>query len=220
MSHPPFRADQVGSLLRPAWLAENRKRWRCGEIDSATLRDLEDRAIRDCVAAQERIGLSAVTDGEFRRDWWHLDFLSAFEGVELRDNAGERFKVGDRPDEQPPIATVVDRIHCSKPIMAEDFAFLKSVTQRLAKMTIPSPSMLYLRGGRNAVSRDAYVAAMPPGRRLLDVSATRRCIVRSYMCERMPRRPRRRVQRCATGCIAVTSTHRRRLRRAAISLPP
>lgn len=156
MSHPPFRADQVGSLLRPGWLAENRKRWRCGEIDSATLRDLEDRAIRDCVAAQERIGLAAVTDGEFRRDWWHLDFLSGFEGVELRDNGGERFKVGDRHDEQPPIATVTDRIRCSKPIMAEDFAFLKSLTDRVPKMTIPSPSMLYLRGGRNAVSRDAY----------------------------------------------------------------
>ncbi|MGE0311183.1 MAG: 5-methyltetrahydropteroyltriglutamate--homocysteine S-methyltransferase [Lautropia sp.] len=156
MSRPPFRADQVGSLLRPAWLAENRARWRRGDIDSATLRDLEDRAIRDCVFAQERIGLAAVTDGEFRRDWWHLDFLSAFEGVELRDNAGERFKVDDRHDEQPPIAVVTDRIHCSKPIMAEDFGFLASVTTRVPKMTIPSPSMLYLRGGRNAVSRAAY----------------------------------------------------------------
>ena len=142
-------------MLRPDWLSAARSQWRRGEVDAATLAATEDRAVREAVQRQEAAGLQSITDGEFRRDWWHLDFLSQLDGVTLQDNAGPKFKIAGQ-SEQPPIATVTGKIGCSAPIMAADFAFLKSVTQRTAKMTIPSPSMLHLRGGRAAISRQAY----------------------------------------------------------------
>ena len=152
----PFRADQVGSLLRPPALAETRQRFKRGEADAETLREAEDRAIAEAVRRQEAIGLQGITDGEFRRDWWHLDFLSMLDGVTLKDNAGPKFQTGEHGGEQPPIATVTGRIGCSRPVMADHFAYLKSVTTRTPKMTIPSPSMLHLRGGRAAISREVY----------------------------------------------------------------
>jgi 5-methyltetrahydropteroyltriglutamate--homocysteine methyltransferase len=155
MPSAPFRADQVGSLLRPAELAATRAAFRRGEVDAAQLRGAEDQAIRAAVRRQEAAGLQSITDGEFRRDWWHLDFLSQLEGVTLKDNPGPKFSIGGQ-SEQPPIATVTGRIACRAPIMVDDFAFLKSVTSRTPKMTIPSPSMLHLRGGRAAISRAAY----------------------------------------------------------------
>jgi len=151
----PYRADQVGSLLRPAWLSEARQQARCGELDATALAVIEDRAIFEAVQRQEKIGLQSITDGEFRRDWWHLDFLARLEGVTLQENPGPKFKVAGQ-GEQPPIATVTGKIACSGPIMADHFAFLKSVTTRTAKMTIPSPSMLHLRGGRAAISSAVY----------------------------------------------------------------
>jgi len=150
---PPFRADQVGSLLRPAALADTRARWRQGAVSAAALRAAEDAAIRAAVAKQEAIGLQGITDGEFRRDWWHLDFLSRLEGVTLQKNPGPKF---GGTEEQPPIPTVTGKIRCAGPIMVDDFAFLKSVTRKTAKMTIPSPSMLHLRGGRASISREIY----------------------------------------------------------------
>jgi 5-methyltetrahydropteroyltriglutamate--homocysteine methyltransferase len=152
---PPFRADQVGSLLRPDWLSAARARWKAGELDTEALRDTEDRAVREAVKRQQDVGLQGITDGEFRRDWWHLDFLGQLDGVRLQDNPGPKFKIAGQ-SEQPPIATVTGRIACSRPIMADHFAFLKSVTTGTAKMTIPSPSMLHLRGGRAAISREVY----------------------------------------------------------------
>jgi 5-methyltetrahydropteroyltriglutamate--homocysteine methyltransferase len=152
----PFRADQVGSLLRPDWLAVERARFKRGEIDAALLRATEDRAVTEAVRKQEAIGLQGITDGEFRRDWWHLDFLAQLDGVTLRENPGPKFQTGEHGGEQPPIATVTGRIGCSRPIMADDFAYLKTQTTRTPKMTIPSPSMLHLRGGRAAISREAY----------------------------------------------------------------
>ena len=154
MMPPPFRADQVGSLLRPAALAETRARFKRGELDAATLRAAEDAAITEAVRRQEAIGLQGITDGEFRRDWWHLDFLAQLDGVTLQDNAGPKFKIAGQ--EQPPIATVTGRIGCSRPVMADDVAFLARTTTRTPKMTIPSPSMLHLRGGRASISRDVY----------------------------------------------------------------
>jgi methionine synthase II (cobalamin-independent) len=151
----PFRADQVGSLLRPAALAEQRGRWKAGELDAATLRRAEDAAISEAVRRQEAAGLESITDGEFRRDWWHLDFLARLDGVTLQQNPGPKFRI-EGQSEQPPIATVTGRIACSAPIMADDFAYLKSVTTKTAKMTIPSPSMLHLRGGRAAISKEIY----------------------------------------------------------------
>jgi len=150
---PPYRADQVGSLLRPAELAGARKQWKQGALSAAKLKEIEDRAIREAVKKQEEIGLRAVTDGEFRRDWWHLDFLEQLDGVKTIANPGPKF---GGTEEQPPIATVVGKVGCSRPIMADHFAFLKSVAKATPKFTIPSPSMLHLRGGRNAIAKDAY----------------------------------------------------------------
>jgi len=152
-SAPPFRADHVGSLLRPPELAAARAGYRNGELAAEALREIEDAAIRAAVARQESIGLQGITDGEYRRDWWHLDFLAGLEGVTLRENPGPKF---GGTDEQPPIATVTGRVRCTRPIMVDHFAFLKSATTRTAKFTIPSPSMLHLRGGRAAISREAY----------------------------------------------------------------
>ena len=152
---PPFRADQVGSLLRPESLAHTRARFKRGEIAADALREAEDRAVRDAVRRQQDVGLRAVTDGEFRRDWWHLDFLSQLDGVTLKHNEGEKFKIAGQ-SEQPPIPIVTGRVACSRPIMVEDFRFLKSVTTQVPKMTIPSPSMLHLRGGRAAIDKTVY----------------------------------------------------------------
>jgi len=150
----PFRADQVGSLLRPADLAQARRRFKAGQLAAGELAAIEDRAIRDAVRRQQDIGLQGITDGEFRRDWWHLDFLSRLDGVVLQENPGAKFNA--EGSEQPPIAAVTGKVACSQPIMASDFAFLKSVTTGTPKMTIPSPSMLHLRGGRAAISQQAY----------------------------------------------------------------
>jgi 5-methyltetrahydropteroyltriglutamate--homocysteine methyltransferase len=155
MTPPPFRADQVGSLLRPASLAEARARWKRGDLGADALREIEDRAIAEHVRRQESIGLQGITDGEFRRDWWHLDFLGQLDGVTLTENAGQKFKFAGQ-SEQPPIASVTGRVACTRPIMAEHFSYLKSVTKGTPKMTIPSPSMLHLRGGRAAVSKEVY----------------------------------------------------------------
>jgi 5-methyltetrahydropteroyltriglutamate--homocysteine methyltransferase len=141
---PPFHADQVGSLLRPAGLAEARRK-----KDAAFQQD----AIRKVVAKQEAIGLQGITDGEFSRDWWHLDFLSELGGVTLRENPGPGF---GGAGEQPPIPVVTGKLRYQREIMVGDFLFLKKTTSRTAKFTIPSPSMLHLRGGRAGISRDAY----------------------------------------------------------------
>ena len=151
----PFRADQVGSLLRPDWLADARRRWKAGELDAAGLKTTEDRAIVEAVRHQEAIGLQSITDGEFRRDWWHLDFLASLSGVTLQQNPGPKFKI-EGQSEQPPIPTVTGRIACTGPIMVDHYAFLKSATTKTAKMTIPSPSMLHLRGGRASISKQIY----------------------------------------------------------------
>ena len=144
---PPFRADHVGSLLRPPGLTQARK------SRSANLKEIQEAAIREIVRKQEAIGLQAVTDGEFSRDWWHLDFLSQLEGVTARENPGPKF---GGTEEQPPIPQVTGKLRYARPIMVDDFAFLRKSTGRVAKFTIPSPSMLHLRAGRAGISREAY----------------------------------------------------------------
>ena len=150
---PPFRADQVGSLLRPAPLAAARARFKRGELSAIELRDIENESIRALVAREESVGLRSITDGELRRDYWHIDFLRQLDGVTIAESSGPKF---GGTEEQPPVATVTGRVGCSRPIMVDDYAFLKSVTRRTAKHTIPSPSMLHLRGGRNSVSKTVY----------------------------------------------------------------
>jgi len=151
-STPPFRADHVGSLLRPAELRAAREKAKAGSITPAELRQVEDRCISAAVAKQESLGLQPVTDGEYRRDFWHLDFIRGFEGVGVTAPAGMTFKA----DDVPPMATVTGRVRCARPIMTDHFTYLKSVAKGTPKLTIPSPAMLHMRGGRNAVSRDVY----------------------------------------------------------------
>lgn len=151
---PPFRADQVGSLLRAPELREARVRRRRGEISPEALREVEDRAIRDAIAKQEAIGLQAVTDGEFRRDWWHVDFLTGFAGVE---STTAPLVVGFKDtEEQPPMLRVTSRVRRTRPIFVDSFKFMQAATTRTAKQTIPAPAMLHLRPGRAGISRDAY----------------------------------------------------------------
>jgi 5-methyltetrahydropteroyltriglutamate--homocysteine methyltransferase len=145
---PPFRADQVGSLLRPRELAEARK-----TLKGDKLREIEDRCIREAISRQESVGLQAVTDGEFRRDWWHLDFMAQLDGVTAIPNPGPKF---GGTEEQPPIPSVTGKVGCSKPIMVDHFEFLKRNTKQTAKFTLPSPAMLHLRGGRSSISKQIY----------------------------------------------------------------
>src|SRR6478609_1772055 len=155
---PPFRADQVGSLLRPAELIEARAKAKRGEIDAAGLREVEDRCIRAAIAKQESLGLQAVTDGEFRRDWWHVDFLAGFDGVE---GYAAPLVVGFMDtEEQPPMIRVSGKVKRTRPIFVESFRFMKSAvvnaSRHTAKQTIPAPAMLHLRPGRSGISKEAY----------------------------------------------------------------
>jgi 5-methyltetrahydropteroyltriglutamate--homocysteine methyltransferase len=150
---PPFRADQVGSLLRPKELAQARAGFKQGLISGERLAELEDIHIRNAIQKQEAVGLQSITDGEFRRDWWHLDFLTQLDGVAAVANPGPKF---GGTGEQPPIPSVTGKVGCSKPIMVGDFIFLKQNTKHTAKLTIPSPAMLHLRGGRGSISKAVY----------------------------------------------------------------
>jgi 5-methyltetrahydropteroyltriglutamate--homocysteine methyltransferase len=158
-TEPPFRADHVGSLLRPPALLDARAEHAAGRLDDAGLRATEDAAIRAAVAAQERIGLRAATDGEFRRTSWHMDFIYRLGGISRTD---ERIRVhmhnaaGDNDFTTAGLA-VDGRIRLDEPIFADDFRFLAdTVTTAVPKLTIPSPSMVHYRGGSTAVDRTVY----------------------------------------------------------------
>ena len=151
---PPFRADHVGSLLRPHELHELREKVRAGKAAAAELKAAEDKAIREVVKLQEDVGIQSVTDGEFRRDWWHIDFLHGFDGVELShgDIYGEaKFK---GTSEQPPMMLIDGKIRRSKPSMLSHFQFLKSVVKKgTPKFTMPSPAMLHARADRASLKK-------------------------------------------------------------------
>jgi 5-methyltetrahydropteroyltriglutamate--homocysteine methyltransferase len=155
---PFFRADQVGSLLRPAAVHDARARFARGEIDGAALRAVEDAAIREVVAHQERIGLPVVTDGEFRRENWYAGFIGALQGVEIREAVNPAFK--DDPGHEiaykPKNVVTVGKLSHPGPVLAADYAFTASVATRPAKITMPSPSRLHFHGGRGVVSTDVY----------------------------------------------------------------
>jgi 5-methyltetrahydropteroyltriglutamate--homocysteine methyltransferase len=154
---PPFRADHVGSFLRPRALLEARDRRKRGEIDQAALRTVEDEAIREIVRFQEDLGLQGITDGEFRRTYFHIDFLEQLAGIEVKGGIAVSFHSNaGNIDFAPPVMHVIDRIRHVKPIQRADFEFLQSVTKRTPKVTIPSPTMLHFRGGRGAISKAAY----------------------------------------------------------------
>ena len=153
-SRPPFRADHVGSLLRPTALKEARSRHQEGAISDAELRRTEDAEIKKIIAKQEEIGLQSITDGEFRRSWWHFDFLKKLDGVEgFRAAEGIQFHgIHTRAEG----LRVVGRVGFSDHPMIEHFKFLKANTKQTPKMTIPSPSVLHFRGGRKEISTRVY----------------------------------------------------------------
>jgi 5-methyltetrahydropteroyltriglutamate--homocysteine methyltransferase len=152
---PPFRADHVGSLLRPGSLKEARARRERGEISAADLTAAEDAAVERIIARQGEVGLRSATDGEFRRAMWHFDFLERLDGVEsFRSDHGIAFKGGI--ETQPKGLRVVGKVGFSGHPMLEHFRFLRERTRATAKMTIPSPSVLHFRGGRRAIDPAIY----------------------------------------------------------------
>ena len=158
-TEPPFRADHVGSLLRPQELLDARARHAAGRLDAAGLRAIEDDSIRDVVRLQHEAGLQSATDGEFRRASWHMDFIYALDGI---SKAPGELKVEFRNEEGTidftPAAMHVDgRIALAETIFGDDFAFLRDTVHGVTpKLTIPSPSMVHYRGGRTAIDESIY----------------------------------------------------------------
>ena len=156
---PPYRADHVGSLLRPPELLQAREDFAGDRISADELRAIEDDAIRDVVKLQEDVGLQSATDGEFRRASWHMDFIYQLGGIsKAPGNLTVKFHNAEGDIEWTPAATHVgSRITLEKPIFAEHFQFLlQCVTSATPKLTIPSPSMVHYRGGKAAVDPDVY----------------------------------------------------------------
>ena len=151
---PPFRADHVGSILRTAPIKEARAKREKGELSPAQLEEIEDREIEKIIRKQEEIGLQLATDGEFRRSWWHFDFFTMLDGVELYElDHGIQFH-GVQTKAQS--IRVVGKLGFSNHPMLEHFKFLKSHTRVVPKMTIPSPSVLHFRLEPGAVNKKLY----------------------------------------------------------------
>ncbi|HEY5389124.1 MAG TPA: hypothetical protein VIJ83_01110, partial [Solirubrobacteraceae bacterium] len=151
-SEPPFRADHVGSLLRPPALLAARAEHAAGRIDGEQLRAVEDDAVRSAIALQEEVGLRAVTDGELRRASWHMDFIYALGGIDRSDEMAVRSTFqnpGGTLEFAPPMAVVRSPITLERTIFAEAFEFLAGEVSpgSTPKLTIPSPSMVHYRGG-------------------------------------------------------------------------
>jgi 5-methyltetrahydropteroyltriglutamate--homocysteine methyltransferase len=156
---PPYRADHVGSLLRPQRLLQAREDLEAGRIDADELRAVEDDAIRDAVRKQEEIGLQSATDGEFRRESWHMDFIYQLDGITKEaGHISVKFHNEQGDIEFTPAALHVDgRLGVSRTIFGDAFEFLRdTVTQNVPKLTIPSPSMVHYRGGKAAIDEDVY----------------------------------------------------------------
>jgi 5-methyltetrahydropteroyltriglutamate--homocysteine methyltransferase len=157
---PPFRADHVGSLLRPENLLRARERRAAGEIGADELRAVEDDAIRDVVRMQHDVGLRSATDGEFRRTSWHMDFIYRIGGIHSTDEKIQvHFRNADGELDFEAAALAVDApIRLTETIFGDDFSFLKSIVapDATAKLTIPSPSMVHYRGGRAAIDPAVY----------------------------------------------------------------
>ncbi|MEY2729519.1 MAG: hypothetical protein RL584_645 [Pseudomonadota bacterium] len=159
---PPFRADHVGSFLRPAYLLEAREAFfQRKAITAEQLRAVEDRAIAEIVAFQRSVGLKSITDGEFRRTYFHIDFLEQLGGV--KTDIPVTVRRADGTEElAPPVIRVTDRVRHVRDIQRADFVYLQQQVQAtgdtalMPKVTIPSPTMLHFRGGRAGISREAY----------------------------------------------------------------
>jgi 5-methyltetrahydropteroyltriglutamate--homocysteine methyltransferase len=155
---PPFRADHVGSLLRPPELLQAREDFAAGRIDAAALRGVEDDAILAAVRMQEEVGLRATTDGEFRRASWHMDFIYALDGVskEAGHIAVRFFNEGGQIEFTPAALHVDGKLGVSETIFGDDFRFLRDATSAVPKLTIPSPSMVHYRGGKASIDESVY----------------------------------------------------------------
>lgn len=151
MTPPPFRAEHVGSLLRPAGLLDGRRCFARGEIDQVALTVAEDTAIEAAIGLQERVGLELATDGEFRRASYHGYFYGQLGDISFEAPAGEAGSRGAQP-----VASIRSRVAWKGPIHAADFAFLRARTKALPKITIPGPCALHFRGGDAAVTAHAY----------------------------------------------------------------
>jgi len=152
---PPFRADHVGSLLRPPALQQARAAWKAGYLPHEVLREVENGCIAEAIARQENVGLRAATDGEYRRAYWHYDFVAGLDGVELYEPEQKIQFKGNVP--LPHALRVNGRIGWSKPVMIDHYQFLAShVRTAMPKQTIPSPSVVHFRGGRQAIDRTTY----------------------------------------------------------------
>ncbi|BAK65459.1 hypothetical protein SLG_07840 [Sphingobium sp. SYK-6] len=158
MKPAPFRADHVGSLIRPDYLIEARNRHASGEIDADELTTIQQKAIREVVALQEGLGLKSITDGEYNRGSWHTDFLLRFENVEPWQSKYKTTFHNEQGtvESKPHTVRVAGKLARPKPIFVEDFKYLKSVTKETPKITIPSPSIMHFRGGREAIDTEAY----------------------------------------------------------------
>jgi 5-methyltetrahydropteroyltriglutamate--homocysteine methyltransferase len=154
----PSRADHVGSFLRPKSVLDAREKYAAGEIDAAELRGVEDEAIAELVKWQEGLGLEAITDGEFRRFFFHTDFLLQLSGVEERGGLKKAFKndAGKDVHFAPPVMVVTGKVEHVKPIQLADYQFLASQVSKTPKVSIPSPSMLHFRAGRAGIPEDIY----------------------------------------------------------------
>ncbi len=158
---PPFRADHVGSLLRPADLLTARAEFVTGQIDAARLKAVEDAAIADVVAMQADVGLQTATDGEFRRASWHMDFIYQLGGIsKAPGNLAVKFRNPSGSIEFTPAALHIGaKIRLDRTIFADDFGYLRSVVRGATpKLTIPSPNMVHYRGGPAAIDHDVYPA--------------------------------------------------------------
>lgn len=150
---PPFRADQVGSLLRPDHLKTARAAHAEGKLSDAELRKIEDDAIRDAVKLQEGLGLEAITDGEYRRESWQRDFLRAMDGVSFIEDMGGSVTSTSK---QAFGFAIKGKVRNPHGIMTEDFGFLKPLVHKTAKVCIPSPSLAYHRGGSANIDKTVY----------------------------------------------------------------
>ena len=153
---PPFRADHVGSLLRPAQVLEARSRRATGEIDADELRRVEDAAIAAMIPQLESTGIRSITDGEFRREWFHLDFLRQLDGVTVSGMIDASSDSQETVHQAPPKITVTGKLRHARTIQVDDFVFLAEHATGTPKVSIPSPTMVHFRGGRGGIDIESY----------------------------------------------------------------
>lgn len=155
----PFRADHVGSFLRPRRLIQAREKFFNDKLSAGELREIEDECIAELIRQQEQIGLKGITDGEFRRSFFHVDFLEQMDGVSVTyGDFSSKFRKDDGTEVgfRPPTMHVDSRIRHARSIQGPDFDFLRSKVKQTPKVCIPAPSMLHFRGGRQGINADVY----------------------------------------------------------------